>query len=131
MNNFKPLKIAEYRHREHSRPGRPYGMTPVLVGPRSYTQHSHRWKVVSRVITNGPINERGERPAEELSMILTAGGKDRLSYGEAIIEAHRVTDQLVKETTGVIDQHYQLFVLIPSSEMAAKVKAKSKRRNKK
>lgn len=128
MKNFQALKIAEYRHVEHSAPGRLYGMTPQLVGPRTYTQAAQRWRIVSTVITNGPLDAAGNRPAERLEMNLTIGGRDRLPYSAAIAAAHRQTDDLVKETPGVIDQHYALYVLIPATNLAAKKAAKARRR---
>ena len=128
MHNFKAVKIAEYRHREHGAAGRLYGMTPELVGPRTYAQSRQRWRIVSTVITNGPLDAQGRRPAHLLEMDLTKGGRDRLPYSEAIVAAHRQTDELVKATPGVIDQHYTLYVLIPATELAAKKAAKARRR---
>lgn len=60
--------------------------------------------------------------------MLTIGGHERMSYDTALAAAERHMQQLVSETPGVIDQHFDLFALIPRTEAAAKAKAKARRR---
>lgn len=128
MKGFARILIASYRHRKHNRPGRLYGRTPVISGPRSYTTGLQRWAVTGRLITNGEPNEQGQLPAIEMDLVLTINGRERMSYDTALAVADRHMQQLVDETPGVIDQHFDLFALIPRTEAAAKAKAKARRR---
>ena len=112
----------------HSGDSRLIAGRPVISGPRSYTTGLQRWAVTGRLITNGEPNEQGQLPAIEMDLVLTINGRERMSYDTALAVADRHMQQLVDETPGVIDQHFDLFVLIPRTEAAAKAKAKARRR---
>lgn len=118
------IKLAEYQHRKHDRPGRLYGCTPTLVGPRTYTQAGmHRWRIRAKALQ--PLDpERNEHPANQATIDLT----NPVGYRQAVAIAQRITSELVDETPHCIDQHFELFVLIPESKARAKANKKARAR---
>lgn len=130
MSEFSSILIARYRHREHSRDGRLYGHSPVIVGARTYTHSQQRWRVVATVVHTAQ-QEDGRREADVIDMILTKDGRDVLSYVEAYMTAQEVVQKHIDELGGSYDQHFDLFVLVPTQVARAKALAKAKRRAKK
>lgn len=130
MSEFASILIAKYRHREHSRDGRVYGHSPVIVGARTYTHGQQRWRVVATVVHTAQRDDL-TREADVIDMVLTKDGRDVLSYVEAYMTAQEVVQKHIDELGGSYDQHFDLFVLVPKSVARAKAKAKAKRRAKK
>ena len=99
MTEFASIKIATYRHREHSRDGRLHGHCPVICGPRTYTHSPQRLRVAATVV-HSTQRDDGSREADVIDMVLTMGGRDVLSYVEAYTAAQDVVQKHIDALGG-------------------------------